>query len=298
MPDGSHDIRDGFTLVELLVVIGIVAALVGMLLPAIQSAREAARRTQCANHLRQLGLATCQYASALGHLPPPKLGTQFESLGSTLVVLLPYLEEAARYEEYDPGQAADSPQNLSFTSQRVPVYLCPSMVIPRTVPMPECQELLAPGSYVISSRTSYSRHNDLDGAFASPRGDQPYRLGLRHIRDGCSQTLLFGEIDYAHADYRWSNCPGLNGQSKWGDTTWANGYWFFAWGHISAEFPKLFNNDGDFLSPYSPRVFRSDHVEGVQFVKLDASVTFLSDDTDAQIRHALVTRAGHETLPH
>ena len=145
---------------------------------------------------------------------------------------------------------------------------------------------------MISSRTAYAKHHDLDGAFATPKESQPYRLGFKHIKDGTTKTLLFGEIDYGYRDFKWSDCPDLDGQSKWGDTTWANGYWFFAWGHMSSEFPELYNNNDRFLSPYSPRVFRSDHPGGVQFVYLDGSVSLLSDDTDADVRNALVTRAG------
>ncbi len=284
----------GFTLVELLVTIAIIGILTGLMLPAVNTAREAARRLHCANNLKQLGIATHAFEAAHGHLPPPKLGTQFENRGSTLVVLLPYLEESAAYQDYHLEAAVDSPENLKVTSRAISVYLCPSMAIPRSVPNTECGEKLAPGSYVISSRTAYSKHRDLDGAFATPKDSQPYRLGFKHIKDGTSKTLLFGEIDYGHRGYKWSGCPVIDGQPKWGDTTWANGYWFFAWGHMSAEFPQLYNNNDKFLSPYSPRVFRSDHPGGVQFVYLDGSVSFLPDDTAANVRNALVTRAGSD----
>ena len=63
---------------------------------------------------------------------------------------------------------------------------------------------------------------------------------------------------------------------------------------MSSEFPQLYNNNDKFLSPYSPRVFRSDHAGGVQFVYLDGSVSFLADDTDVKVRDALVTRAGSD----
>jgi len=284
----------GFTLVELLVTIAVIGLLMGLLLPAIQAAREAARRMQCANNLRQIGLATQTFESVYGHLPPPKLGSQFENRGSTLVVLLPYLEEAAAYARYNSIESVDSPGNLIVTGQTVPVYLCPSMGLPRATPSLACGEQLAPGSYVISSRTEYAKFQDLDGAFANPLNSDPYLLGLKHITDGTSKTLLFGEIDYGFRTFLWTDCPEFNGQPKWGDTTWANGYWFYAWGHISAEFPELYNNNAKYLSPYSPRVFRSDHPGGVQFVHLDGSVLFLSDDTPSDVRHAMVTRAGND----
>ncbi|MEZ6119817.1 MAG: DUF1559 domain-containing protein [Pirellulaceae bacterium] len=286
--------RPAFTLIELLIVVAIIAVLSAILLPAIQAAREAARRTQCGNNLRQLGLATQAYESAKATLPPPKLGTQFENKGSTLVALLPYLDEASAYQQYNADLSILEENNLKITSQTIATFLCPSMTLPPSSQVKSCQPL-APASYVISSRTKYGSHSRLDGAFKSPVEGRRYRLGFQHIKDGSSKTLLFGEVDYGHAQFKWTECPDMDGAVRWGDTTWANGYWFHAWGHMSAEYPSLYNNNDVYLSPYSPRVFRSDHAGGVQFVLLDSSVMFLSDSTDPAVRHALVTRSGRET---
>ena len=128
--------RLAFTLVELLVTIAIIGLLVVLMLPAVHAAREAARKLQCANNLKQLGIATHAFEAANGHLPPPKLGTQFENRGSTLVVLLPYLEESAAYQNYNLKASVDSLDNLKVTSRTIPVYLCPSMAMPRR---DECQ---------------------------------------------------------------------------------------------------------------------------------------------------------------
>jgi hypothetical protein len=168
------------------------------------------------------------------------------------------------------------------------------MRIPRVVPMTPCGEYLAPGSYVISSRTKYSAHSNLDGAFATPDGTRPYRLGFPNIKDGTSHTLLMGEINFGYQDFTWSGCPEHNDTPKWGDTTWANGYWFYAWGHVSAEFPQLYNNTSKYLSPHSARVFRSDHPGGVSFVLVDGSVRFLTGEATPELRRALVTRNGGE----
>lgn len=291
----SHSLR-GFTLVELLVVIAVIGMLILLLLPAVNAAREAARRVTCVNNLRQLALASSNFESAQGHMPPPKLGTQFENRGSTLVLLLPFIEESAAFERYNQALAIDDEVNLPITSMPVSTYMCPSMDLHRPVPETRCGESLAPSSYVISSRTAYNKHTNLDGAFATPKDDEPYRLRVDQIIDGTSKTILFGEIDYGFKDYKWTTCPELAGQSQWGDTTWANGYWFYAWGHMSSEFPQLFNNNGKYLSPYSARVFRSDHPGGVNFVFIDNSVHFLPNETSAEVRSALVTRAGMESI--
>lgn len=292
----SNRKSNGFSLVELLTTVAIVAVLTSILLPAVQSSREAGRRMQCANNLRQIGIATHAYEAAKRHLPPPKLGTQFEDRGSTLVILLPHLEEAGTYQSYNLEESVYSDQNLEITSRPIATYLCPSMAIPRPIPYVGCDEKLAPGSYVISSRTAYSKHHDLDGAFATPKESGKYRLGFKHIRDGTSKTLLFGEVNYGYQGYLWSDCPDLDGTPKWGDTTWANGYWYFSWGHVSSEFPQLYNNTDKFLNPYSARVFRSDHPNGVQYVFVDGSVSFLPDDTDPKVRDALVTRDGQDAF--
>jgi prepilin-type N-terminal cleavage/methylation domain-containing protein len=287
--------RHGFTLVELLIVIAIVGILAALLLPAIQAARECSRRVACKNNLKQIGLAVHNYHAAKGHLPPPKLGAgQFNPLGGTFIALLPYLEENARFDAYDVTKPVDDPINLPITGQPVDIYLCPSMTLPRTVPEPESEEKLGPGSYIISSRTDYAKFGDLDGAFENPRNDGSYQLGLQHITDGTSKTLLVGEINYGVQAIVWTNCPALNGTSMWGDQTWAHGYWALAWGHMAAKFPALYNNSSEYAPPHSNRSFRSDHPGGVQFLLVDGSVQFIATDSSPDVRRALVTRAGDE----
>lgn len=286
----------GFTLVELLVVIAIIGTLVGMLLPAIQAAREAARRMSCQNNLRQIGVATLNYSDGKRHLPPPKEGnTTFSDEAGTLVVLLPYLEEASRFAAYDHTKTVGDSANLEITSKPLDVYLCPSMRLPRSVPETPCGELLAAGSYMISTRSEYKKYTKLDGAFDTPAADGHYSLGLQHITDGTSKTLLVGENNYGTQAFLWSTCPDLEGQPRWGDQTWAAGYWFHGWGHMAGEVPTLYNNSNRYKHPESARVFHSDHSGGVQFVLLDGSVQFLSDDSSPEVRRALVTRAGEES---
>jgi prepilin-type N-terminal cleavage/methylation domain-containing protein/prepilin-type processing-associated H-X9-DG protein len=292
----------GFTLIELLIVTAVITILVSLLLPAVQSARESARRLQCASNLRQIGLATLGFHDVHRHLPPPKLGTTFDTTGSTLVALLPYLEQASQYERYDFSKSALHSHNLAITGSRIAVYICPSMVLPREVPDTACGEVLAPGSYLISSRTEYNRYNRLDGAFDNPPpSGKKYLLSLADIADGTSKTFLIGEVSYGHEQYLWSDCPGRLNQVRWGDATWAHGYWAYAWGHIEWEMyrdfqVRMYNVVDKFMGNRSLRIFRSDHPGGSQFVFLDGSVHFVQESIDYPVLRSLVTRNGGETL--
>lgn len=298
----SH-LRQGFTLVELMVVIAIVGILVAILLPAVQSAREAARRVTCQNNLKQIGLAAGLYESNKGHLPPPNTGTAFQQVGSTFVILLPYLEQSAAAELYDETQSVIADANLSITASTLPVYLCPSMFLPRPTPAVECDELLAAGSYMISTRTEYdaAKLKDMDGAFTNPDVAGGYHLGLRRFTDGTSHTLLVGENNYRFEDFKWTSCASRVGQVRWGDHQWAEGYWALAWGHIDWQYFDKYQiasyNHTQLFQNRSRRVFGSDHSGGAQFVLVDGSVHFLSDLVDYHTLRALVTRAGGEVSP-
>src|SRR5262249_9680379 len=123
--------RPGFTLVELLVVIAILATLVGLLLPAVQKAREAANRTHCTHNLRQIGLALHAYHHAYATFPPG--GIEWRPPGDLSkrqlawsVFVLPYLEQEALYRQLDLSKAFDSPENAEAAATVLPIYLCPS----------------------------------------------------------------------------------------------------------------------------------------------------------------------------
>ncbi len=124
--------RRGFTLIELLVVIAIIAVLVSLLLPAVQQAREAARRTQCRNNLKQFGLAIMNYESSHRSFPPGRVG--FPMVFSAHAAVLPYLDSANLYNLIDFHKAptfveppvAPFSQNVIAAMTRIPSYLCPS----------------------------------------------------------------------------------------------------------------------------------------------------------------------------
>ncbi|MGE3244382.1 MAG: DUF1559 domain-containing protein, partial [Pirellulales bacterium] len=122
--------------------------------------------------------------------------------------------------------------------------------------------------------------------------------------DGTSKTLLVGENNYNLDGYTWDSCSDMNGSPRYGDQTWAHGYWFYAWAHINWYYHEtsgrsFYNrsqilDDEKVISTSIVRVFRSDHPGGAQFVLLDGSVSFLPDDIDYPVLRALVTRAGDE----
>jgi prepilin-type N-terminal cleavage/methylation domain-containing protein len=120
--------QTGFTLIELLVVISIIGILIGLLLPAAQAAREAARRTQCSNNLKQLGLAVGNYENVNKTLPssdrPAGLTSAPRIAG--LTKLLPYFEEANSFKAYDFTKNWSDPVNLPVTSKRISILLCPT----------------------------------------------------------------------------------------------------------------------------------------------------------------------------
>ena len=129
--------RRGFTLIELLVVIAIIAVLIALLLPAVQSAREAARRIQCTNNLKQLGLAVHNYESGNGALPP-QMSLLFNTSGvvawksqwGVSSRVLPYLEGSNLYSAINYSNKTSDSSNLTAIAQSVKAFLCPSEISP------------------------------------------------------------------------------------------------------------------------------------------------------------------------
>ena len=198
--------RKAFTLVELLVVIAIIGILVALLLPAVQAAREAARRMQCTNRLKQLGLANHNYHDVYKVLPPAKCGTmRLDSLDSNeygmsgVVSLAPYYEQQQWYDRAKSRNFRPSPwrSEEGTWSVRIPTLLCPSdQEIPSSVGNRSYHFCLGTTVYynhsawagVWSTRDTNGCYNMIGDPAAKKK---PY--GFRDIRDGTSNTVAMSE---------------------------------------------------------------------------------------------------------
>lgn len=209
--------RQGFTLIELLVVIAIIAVLIGLLVPAVQKVREAANRMKCTNNLKQFGLASHNYESTNGTLPPtqhtvvlPLNGTGAPttySSGATLqALMLPYFEQASKYNQFNmnynvnsdaplhSGIPALANANANARAGDVPIFLCPSDPS-QAFTFTNAGRLNYGGSLGASS--SYRGGTALDGIFAIPypsAGSAMSGNRIASITDGTSNTSMFAEF--------------------------------------------------------------------------------------------------------
>src|SRR5579885_1983208 len=199
----------GFTLIELLVVIAIIAILIALLLPAVQQAREAARRTQCRNNLKQLGLAIHNYHDNFNLFP---YGESFSDTNprpqrySTYIPLLPFIDQAPLYNVFAANQFANVPWDGGYApwKTQVPGLLCPSDTISNF------ETYTAKTNYMTCRGDSTWDHNQwagnggrgLRGVFrgqgddyhpTSAGGENGTHCGIRDITDGTSNTIAISE---------------------------------------------------------------------------------------------------------
>jgi prepilin-type N-terminal cleavage/methylation domain-containing protein/prepilin-type processing-associated H-X9-DG protein len=263
----------GFTLIELLVVLGVIAVLLGFLLPAIQQTREAARRTQCANSLRQVGLALACYHEVHQALPPGSMvaGSNTRTLSGWgwSTFLLPYLDGAPLYAAIDLNRGNATLTNRGHIALPQPVFRCASdpapdaisVHIPGSGPVPVAHGTYA-GSSLILSELSMTRWSD--------------------VSDGLSQTLFVGERLYIRG-------PEGEITSSWcGTLSHETGYLPYH------SIPHLRLLPGQRVN--SPTAFNSQHAGGSQFLMGDGSVHFYSESMDVRTYFACSTPSGGESV--
>ena len=293
----SHDrtFRRGFTLIELLVVIAIIGVLIALLLPAVQAAREAARRAQCTNNLKQLGLAAANYESSFGSLPPGHLlavdmtDGNWDFGSNALVCLLPFVEQSAVANTYNYDVKPFNPPNVTVANVGVSAFWCPSdPEVSNSQPMhPSSYPYIPTGG--VQQFTSYVFNHGVfwrsNPFYSSTPGTTCYNAKMRsqlgtlndgfvvklaEVRDGTSNTILFGEHEMTYSitdatlpyDYFW----------------WNSGYYRDVF--YDANFPPNARKKYPwrFVMYQSASSF---HPGGSNFAFVDGSVRFIKDTIES-----------------
>jgi prepilin-type N-terminal cleavage/methylation domain-containing protein/prepilin-type processing-associated H-X9-DG protein len=282
--------RRGFTLVELLVVIAIIGVLVSLLIPAVQAAREAARRTQCGNNLKQIGLAVCNYQSVKRVFPTGCIECRFVAGQSNAnrkfiawnVAALPYIEQQAVFDKFDYTQPAKSAANKEAVRIVLPTFMCPTSARNQLTSGDKNKNgQWDPGDYM--AFTDYGGIFGVEGVGRSAPPNslhylEPKSLGVMlyeaptspaHIRDGLSSTIIVGEAA---------------GRDEGGQAEWANGHNCFAQ-EQTTRINQTSNNE-----------LYSFHEGSAGVVFCDGHVQFIAEGIDQQVLIAVLTRAGEEAV--
>ncbi len=309
--------RRGFTLVELLVVIAIIGVLVGLLLPAVQSAREAARRTQCQNHLKQIGLGLLNYESTYRTLPWGAKGGWGQAWTTDI---LPFIERADLWEitpQGEPGSPTASDINsLHFqelAKTAVPTYRCPSQ--PGPLHHNELSSEVAGrgiASYIGSAGSDVTTDNgptnttsglSMDfgngvllvqrftpAAPSLPVPELKPPIGLEAILDGLSHTLMVTEGRFVSFD-----CEACDRHSlyhpEFDDLQGRD----FSEALISTRYGINLDLEPQWKQELSPGSY---HVGGIHGLLCDGSVRFINDQVDLTVLQSLGSRNGDEVLDH
>ncbi len=301
----SENGRPGFTLVELLVVIAIIGILIALLLPAVQAAREAARRMQCSNNLKQVGLALHNYHSALASLPAGSLHASVASRHGIgwQVMILPYLEQGAVHEVLTPTNDAWV-ANSGPAQSWIATYVCPSA----KPPVDDYQNTGAnkgmnytgiPGSGIVKMLDLEDSHcGDLavDGTFF-PNS----RTRLDDIRDGTSNTIVVGERN--HETRTWLTGSYWTGSEANKSQICTHSMKNVAW-PINSDpeqigyyvFSQIAPAGASKVLLFNELFYGSRHPGGANFLFGDGSVQFLSESMDFTTYQRLATIAGGEVV--
>lgn len=268
----------GFTLVELLVVTAIIAILVGLFLPAVQQAREAARRVQCKSNLKQFGIALHNYHEQFNAWPPGYIrshGTAWSAM------LLPHLDQAPLYQTLDFGAPWDSipdgSANENACRTMLALFRCPSASIPEGVHdsgipgrVPSTYIACASGSQPDDAGTGAAGYDDADedGVFMENTS-----IRLESLTDGLSHTVGIGETLYSNG---------------------GRDHWYIGSPNVGTDASEFLGSMAAPFNQNNEEAFRSHHSGGVQMLFMDGHARFVSDLADVSTLKALGTRNGGE----
>jgi prepilin-type N-terminal cleavage/methylation domain-containing protein/prepilin-type processing-associated H-X9-DG protein len=302
-------LKRGFTLVELLVVIAIIGVLVALLLPAVQAAREASRRSQCLSNLKQVGLAMYSYEDVYKRLPVGAYGCCW---GTWQVSILPYIEQGNLFNLYfhdnkfgvptDIYRYSHAP-NFPVTKANIKVLKCPSDLSPPRF----ANSGITYHNYNVNFGNTIYDQSDFGGIIfaGAPFGEvtqvtAPSKSGARfaEITDGLSNTLMLSEVIQGHAG-------DLRGFSWWRGGAAFQGYQgpnsaipdcLFAGGQCDPN--NRLNPPCVVATATSPTMIaaRSRHGGGVQAVMCDGSTRFVSNNIAIGVWRAMCSSAGGESI--
>lgn len=298
--------RRGFTLIELLVVIAIIAILVALLLPAVQQAREAARRSSCKNNIKQLGLALHNYHDT-HRMFPINWGVDFTVNNGTpqatwIMYILPFIEESALYDTLNFNVDMSDPANNAASLTKIETIMCPSDALNGKGLLPNRSngggtraitnyKAVAgnnwawgdhPGVSCISCKRYSGSTNGIDqgnGFICRQTGRSAPTTTIADITDGTSNSFAVGEALPGSCDHNW-----------W---FWFNGVTGVTGVPLNYYHPPGKYTGGDWGRNYN---FASEHIGGAQFGLADGSVRFISENIDYQTYRGLGSISGGETI--
>jgi prepilin-type N-terminal cleavage/methylation domain-containing protein/prepilin-type processing-associated H-X9-DG protein len=261
--------RPGFTLIELLVVIAVVGVLIALLLPAVQAAREAARRAQCTSNLRQIALAMHNYVDANGTLPMGGAdqrdainpGSLVRDSSGLFVAILPQLEQHAMFHAVNFDVHIFNAANFTVTSTGLAVHWCPS---DGAIQGTDINPLYNPFLDLTGRPVAYTSYAGNDLLF--PYGDAPRRFA--EITDGTSQTFLLGEKAHSELSDYWRPIFGWWFSGDTGDTRFWTVFPLNSYRKIDSPFWR------DLTLMYGASSY---HPGGANFAMADGSVRFIKD---------------------